>query len=355
MAPKKLSLVVAIIVLVAFSAVTGGYFFLTSYTTPSTNMIKVTRYIAGLTDNEAVFFAADAEGFFAQNGLSVNQVVTTSAGIAIQALAADKTGLSFVWAPVFSILLLQSQNPNSTELISVASTGHKNPISLQFLASSGISKPADLAGKTVGATAGGFPLTMFQDFLTKNGLVGKVQITKIIGPALIPALLAKKVDAIVRYADNFATLSADATEIKEEARQLFLSDYGEPSSLGMGIIVQKILVMDNPDVARRIVNATMNAIRFCVLDPATCISDFVKVNPSFNFTKSLGDFHMFIQVDLGPPFNDPKNVTTLTALQLGWHDPKEMVQIVDLAKEMFGLSPELNPESVYTNQFVQQP
>jgi ABC-type nitrate/sulfonate/bicarbonate transport system substrate-binding protein len=352
MSRKKPSLVAVVIVIVAFSALSG--YLLVSQTTTPRSLVKVTRYIAGLTDNEATFYAADMEGFFAQNGLAVNQIVM-SGPAAIQALAADRTSLSFVWSSLINILLIQSQNPNSTELISVASTGHKNPISLQYLQSSGISKPSDLVGKVVGSPSTGLTTVMFQDLLRRDGLLDKVRIQPMTGAALIPALLSKKVDAIVRYADNFGTLSADAKKINEEARQLFLSDYGEPPSLGQGIIVQKKLVMDNPDIVRRIVNATMQAMRFCVIEPATCMSDFVKANPTFNFTESLADFHLFIDVDLGPPFNDPESVVALTALQLGWHNPKEMAQIVEFAKQMLGISLELSPESVYTNQFVVQP
>ncbi len=135
---------------------------------------------------------------------------------------------------------------------------------------------------------------------------------------------------------------------------LLLSDYGLPN-LGLGILVQKKLVSDHPDVVRGIVNATMQGMRFCVLEPALCVADFVKANPTFKFDESLADFDLFINFTLGPPFNNATRVTQLTALQLGWHDQKEVAQLVEFAKVMYDASAELSPESVYTNQFVEQP
>jgi NitT/TauT family transport system substrate-binding protein len=284
----------------------------------------------------------------------LTQVITGGTTVAIQALAADKTGLSFVWGSLINIVLFESQNPNSTELISVASTGHANPVSIQYLKSSGISKPSDLVGKVVGVNPTGLSFTMFQAFLKQNGLTDKIRIEMIAVPALVPALLSRKVDAIVQFATNFAVLNSNAKEINEEASMFLLSDYGLPN-LGLGIIVQKKLVSDRPDVVKRIVNATMQGMRFCVLEPASCAADFVKVNPTFEFNETLDDLGFFINFDLGPPFNNHDKMTNLTALQLGWHDPKEVAQIVEFAKETYSVSAELSPESVYTNQFVEQP
>jgi NitT/TauT family transport system substrate-binding protein len=355
MVSTKHFLIATILTIIALSTVVGAYFvFLAPPTTPPGNMIKVTRYVGALSDNEAVFFAADVEGFYEQNGISLTQVITGGTTVAIQALAADKTSLSFVWGSLINIVLIEGQNPNSTELISVASTGHENSISVMYLKSIGISKPSDLIGKVVGINPTGLSFIMFQAFLKQTGLSDKIHIEKIGTPALIPALLSRKVDAIVQFADSFAKLSANAKEINEEAGLFRLSDYGLPN-LGLGIIVQKKLVSDRPDVVKRIVNATMQGMRFCVLQPASCAADFVKVNPTFQFNETLQDFRIFINFTLGPPFNNPSRVANLTALQLGWHDPKEVAQIVEFAKEMYNASAEPSPESIYTNQFVEQP
>jgi ABC-type nitrate/sulfonate/bicarbonate transport system substrate-binding protein len=355
MISTKRLLISIILTIIVSSSVVGAYFvFLTPPTTPPRNMIKVTRYVGALADSETVFFAADVEGLYEQNGISLTQVITGGTTVAIQALAADKTSLSFVWGSLINIVLFESQNPNSTELISIASTGHANPVSVQYLKSSGISKPSDLVGKVVGVNPTGLSFTMFQAFLKQNGLSDKIRIEMIGVPALIPALLSRKVDAIVQFATNFAILSANAKEINEEASMLLLSDYGLPN-LGLGIIVQKKLVSDRPDVVKRIVNATMQGMRFCVLEPASCAADFVRINPTFKLNETLQDFGLFINFDLGPPFNNPSRVANLTALQLGWHDQKEVVQLVEFAQEIYNVPAELSPESVYTNQFVEQP
>lgn len=119
--------------------------------------------------------------------------------------------------------------------------------------------------------------------------------------------------------------------------------------------MQKKLVSERPDVVRRIVNATMQGIRLCVLQQALCVSNFVKINPTFKFNESMADFDLFLNFDLGLPFNNTKRVASMTALQLGWHDQEEVAELVAFAKEMYNTPLGLTPEFVYTNQFVEQP
>jgi ABC-type nitrate/sulfonate/bicarbonate transport system substrate-binding protein len=355
MTSRKQAFAVVVLILIASLTLIGGYLAVLAPSTMRQNSsVQVTRFIGALADNEAPFFAADAEGFYEQNHISLAQVVTGNTNVAIQALAADNTGLAFVWASVIYIVLLQSQNPNSTQLISVASTGHKNPLAVMYLKSSGISKPSDLAGKLVGMIPSSLPSLMFEAFLKQNGLYGRVHTVTMGISELFPALLSKKVDAIVRFADGFGSLSANAKEMNEEAGFLLLSDYGLPN-LGFGIIVQKKLVSEHPDIVKEIVNASMQGIRFCVLEREPCVADFVKANPTFKFNESLSDLGLLINFTLGPPFDDPSRVANLTALQLGWHDKSEIAQIIEFAKEIYNLPTELSPQSFYTNQFVEQP
>ena len=316
---------------------------------------SVNVYVTGTIDQAAVVvYPAIVEGYFEQNGIAVNPVATSGVTAAIQALAADRTGFGFVvQGGIFNIVALEAQNPNATKIVSVASNGNINPVGVLYLKSSGISKPSDLIGKTVAETPGSLNAQMFDAFLRKSGLEGKVNVQNIAFPQLGPALLTKKVDAIVLYVANSAGLAPQAAKIGDEISFFRLSDYGMPP-VGFGILVQESLVDDHPDVVKSIVNATMTGIRFCILQTTRCVADLVRAQPNFDYDTALADTLAHWNYTWGPPFNDPEKVRTMTPLQLGWQDPNSVPEIVQLAEQIFNVSG-VNPNSVYTNQFVEPP
>jgi ABC-type nitrate/sulfonate/bicarbonate transport system substrate-binding protein len=348
MVSRRILVASALVVVAALSLGSSAFFLLENqHEAP----VTVTRYIGGLASNEAAMEAAGVEGFYAQNGISVTSVVLSGTAASVQALAADRTGMAFVWGNLLEMIALMANNPNSTQLISVASTGHLNPFAFIYLKSSGISAPSDLIGKVIAVGPGTTASRMLSVFLKRNGLDTKVHVENIALSGQGPALLAKKVDAIFRFADAIASITATAKEINEEVGYMFLSQYGMPPP-GYGIIVQKSLVANRPDIVRAIVNATMNGIRFCILETARCAADFVKVYPTFEVNKVLGDNRLLINVLYGPPFNDTDAVRKLSALQLGWHDPPEIARIVQLAEDIFGFA-KIDVNTLYTNQFVE--
>jgi len=342
-----------LIVAVVVTAALTGAFILTQ--APKTRqLVAVTRYVGGLAADEAPYYAADVEGYYTQNGIALTPVILSGGVAATQAVAADNTGFAFVFGSIFTLVLLESKNPNSTSLISVASLGSVNPTGVLYLKSSGISKPSDLVGKRIGLAMGSQTAAIFQVFLERNGLENQVQLENIAISALPAALLAKRVDAIVSFASNYGGLSDSAKQVDDEIGYFLLSDYGMPP-LGLGLVVQTRLVHDHPDVVRAIVNATLEGVKFCIIDTAQCVADFVKVNPTFSYEETLETMELTWNLTYGPPFNDRTRVQNLEALQLGWHDPSKVAEEVALAEEAFGITASIDVNSIYTNEFVKPP
>jgi NitT/TauT family transport system substrate-binding protein len=357
MVSTKLFVVSMIAVIIASSAITSVYFLSqTARVTPSGKQpANVTVYITGLIDQAAVVvYPAILEGYYEQNEIAISTVQTSGVDAAVQALAADRSGFAFVvQGGIFNIVAYESKNPNATNLVSVASNGNINPVGVLYLKSSGISKPSDLIGKSVGTSPGSLNAQMFDAFLKRAGLQGKVNVQNIAFPQLAPALLTKKIDAVVLYVANVAGLTLQASKIGEEISFFRLSDYGMPP-VGFGILVQENLVGNHPDIVKRIVNATMTGIRFCILETPRCVADLIRAQPNFDYDIALADTLAHWNYTWGPPFNDTSKVQRLTPLQLGWQDPGSIPQIVELAEQVYGTSG-IDPSSIYTNQFVEPP
>jgi NitT/TauT family transport system substrate-binding protein len=355
MVSTKVFAVSLIVAIIASSAITSAFFVSQApQAAPGKQLVNVTDYIGGLIDQDVVPYAAIMERYYEQNGIAISIVLLSGTSAAVQALAADRSGFAFfVQGSIFNIVALEGNTLNASRLVAVASNGNTNPIGVLSLKSSGISKPSDLIGKTVGTPLGSLSAQMFDAFLNRTGLQGKINVQYIAFPQLAPALFAKKIDAIVQYVANVAGLTVQAEKIGEQMSFFRLADYGMPP-VGFGILVQKNLIDNHPDVVKAIVNATMTGIRFCILDTPRCVADLIRAYPNFNYDIALADTLAHWNYTWGPPFDDTLKVQSLTPLQLGWQDPGTVAQVVQLAEQIYHVSG-IDPNTVFTNQFVEAP
>jgi len=358
MVSTKVFVISLIVAVILSSGVTSAYFLAVAPTLatskPAQQIVTVTRYVGGLTNDESPFYAASVEGYYTQNGLSVAPVILEGTSAAVTAVAADRTGYAFAVGGLVDIIVYESNNPTGTKLVSVASLGNVNPVGVLYLKSSGISNAQDLVGKTIGTPQGSLSARMFGAFLKRQGLDGKVNIQNIGFPGLAPALFSKKVDAIVQFAAAYGGLDQQAQAMHDRMGFFFLSDYGMPST-GEGIIVQKSLIDSRPDVVKAIVNATMSGVKFCVINTALCVADFIKINPTFQFAGSYATMLLDWNFSYGAPFNDVTKVKQLSPLQLAWREPAQVTGVIQLAQEVFGATGNIDPSTIFTNQFAQHP
>ena len=122
-------------------------------------------------------------------------------------------------------------------------------------------------------------------------------------------------------------------------------------------VVQKTLVDNHPEWVKGIVNATMTGIKFCVLNSALCVADFIKVNPTFKFSDALASVQLMWTNSYGPPFNDPAKVnsqlSTPTSMERTIAKSRALVQ--PGAGKCSAFQATLDPNTLYTNQFAQHP
>lgn len=343
------SLVIAIL---ATAAATSAVF-LTVYPPGSgKQVVGVTRYVGGLTTDEAPAYVPQAERYYLQNGIDVTPVILSGTSAAVQAVGADKTGYAFALGDLLDLTVDAAQNPNTFNLIQVASTGRVNPVGVLFLTTSGIHAPKDLIGKTVGSPFGSLSFRMFSAFLTLEGISpSQITIQNIGFSALQDALLGKKVDAIVQFASASGSLQQNAAKLGETVNFFKLSDFGMPP-IGSGIVVQKALVQNHPDVVKAIVNATLNGYYLCIKNPQRCAQDFVNINASFDYNGTFSDWQSSLIFEVG---YNATTIGNLTPLKFGWMNATTVQGIVKASTQIFNLTRSVDPTTLYTNQFVQQP
>jgi NitT/TauT family transport system substrate-binding protein len=345
---------VTAVIVVAILVIGGVVAYRAYFSSPSplNSPVTVTDYIGGVTTSAPQDFAADAEGIFAENNLKVNFVILQGTSQAVQATAADRTGLAFTQGDILDEMLIADSNPSAPPLIGIAGNEPRNPVAVIFLQGRGIEKPSDLVGKKIGVPTGSLSEQYLDIFLEKQGIAkDRVTIQNIDFSALHPALMQKQVDAVCEFARGLASLNIVAPQQGQSIGSFLFGDYDLPSPLG-AVVVQKSLVDKNPAVAKAIATATTRALYFCATNPEKCINDFVAANPGRDYDQTLAEWQVALKAQYGL---DPQTVQSMKPLQLGWFDPDLVKNTVPKLKPLFTINKDFDPTTLYTNQYVEQP
>jgi len=347
--PRNLIVAIAAVVLVVIAGV-AAYRIYFSGPPALTETVTVKEYVGGVTSSAPQDYAAQTEGIFAKYNLKVEFVVLAGTSQAVQAVAADRSGLAFVQGDILDQMLIADQNPDAPPLVAIAATQPLNPVALVFLEKSGISKPTDLIGKKIGVPTGSLSEQYLNVFLQKQGIdKTKVTVLNVGFAALHPALLQGQVDVVCEFARGIGSLQLAAPQ--EKVKSFLFGDYQMPTPLG-AVVVQKSLLDTKPSVAKAIAQASTEALYFCATNPEKCVHDFVDQNQGRDYEQTLAEWKIALKAQNAL---DPESAKKLKPLQLGWFDPALVSKTLPELRTVFAIKREFDPTSLYTNQFVERP
>src|SRR5579864_2935436 len=127
------SIVIAIVIT---AGVTSAVFlYVVPPSSKSSSVVTVTRYVGGLTDDEAPIYTALAEGYYLQNGIALNQVILSGTSAAVTAVASDRSGQAFALGDILDLVVLSTSNSSFPQVVETGSTGLVNPIAVMTLSS----------------------------------------------------------------------------------------------------------------------------------------------------------------------------------------------------------------------------
>lgn len=287
----------------------------------------------------APFYAALEQGFFEDEGLSVEILEGFGSGLAATLVGNGTDDFGFSDAGVVALSLEQG-----VPIKMVMGVLQRNPSVILSLASSGIESPADLAGKTVGASPGEAPLTLLPAYLNANGVdEGDVDIVNMDPSAKVTALLEQKVDAIVGYAT--AELPVARANAEEEINVQLYADYGI-TALSNGIITSDSMLEENPDVVAKFVRAVEKGIAWTLENQEEAVDILVNRFPQ---TVVKEDAVITLQETL-----DSLHTSRTEGEPIGFMAPEDWQETLDLYTELGLLKEEISPEDVYTNEYVSE-
>jgi NitT/TauT family transport system substrate-binding protein len=329
---KKINFVLSIFLLAAFVLSACGN--TTSQFTETSELTKI-RLPMGYIPNVqyAPFYSAVKQGFFEEEGLEIEfDYSFETDGVAL--VAANE--LPFAIVSGEQVLLAREQG---LPVVFVLSWYHDYPVGIVSKAEQNITHPSQLAGKKVGIPGlFGASYVGLRALLHAGGLSEEDIILESIGYNQVEALTADQVDAAVIYVTNEPIqLAAQGYEINV----IPVADYALLAS--NGIITNETVLKENPELVRRMVDATLRGI------------NFTSVHTDDAFENSKIFVEGLAQADQGVQRAVLEASVALYQLEpLGYSDPAAWENMEALLLDMELLSAPLDLEAAYSNDFARK-
>ncbi|MBI3077145.1 MAG: ABC transporter substrate-binding protein [Deltaproteobacteria bacterium] len=286
----------------------------------------------------AIFYVPLEQGLYAEQGLQVTVLRGYGSGDTVKRVGVGTE--HFGIADIGALIVARSKG---VKVRTVAMIHDKGMHSLVTLKGSGIMRPKDLEGRTIGGSVGGAIPTIFPAFAALNGVdANKVNWVWMDGAAIVPSLLAGRIDAGTLFASEYPTARANAIKMGKEIHGVFYGDWGL-DIYSSGILAQDRTIQERPDLVRRFVHATMRGVAWTVEHPDRAADIFVKHHPAIN--RNLAREHIGVVID---------HLLTPVALSqgIGYMAREKMDRTVEVITQHMKLSTRVSAEELYTNEFL---
>jgi NitT/TauT family transport system substrate-binding protein len=216
----------------------------------------------------APFLMAKQKGYFEDEGLNVTIDSGNGSAGAVTRVATNSYDMGF--ADFSALTETTSKNPD-TEVTGIYMVYNAMPAAVFALKESGIEKPADLEGKTLGAPVFDGGRKAWPSFARHNDLAVDSVEWQSVEPAIRETLLARgELDAITGfYFTSLLNLEARGVD-PDNIVALKYPDYGV-EFYGNTIIARNELLDENPEAVRGFLRAFNKALKETIDDPEAAI------------------------------------------------------------------------------------
>jgi len=202
--------------LLIFALLIGGQ--ANSYAEPKALTVMLDWFI---NPDHAPLFVALKKGFFDERGLNVTFIAPSNPNDPPKLVAAGKADLAVSYQHQHHL-----QVDQGLPLVRVATLIATPLNSLVVIADGPIRSPADLKGKTVGYSIGGFETVLLKVMLGEHALtLDDVKLVNV-NFSLSPSLFTGRADAVIGAFRNFELNQMDIA--KRPGRAFYVEDYGIP-------------------------------------------------------------------------------------------------------------------------------
>jgi putative hydroxymethylpyrimidine transport system substrate-binding protein len=203
-------------------------------------------------------YVALEKGFFSERGLKVEFHAPSNPNDPPKFAAAKKADIAVSYQPQHHLHCDQG-----LPIVRIATLVATPLNTLVVLANSDIKSPADLKGKTVGYSIGGFETVLLKVMLERQGLsLNDIKLVNV-NFSLSPSLISGTTDAVIGAYRNFELNQMDIE--KQPGRAFYVEEHGIPSYDELVLVTHKDYV--RVPKLRKFVDALEAGVQFLVNHP----------------------------------------------------------------------------------------
>ena len=227
----------------------------------------------------AWFLLAAEKGYFRQEGINI-QIDTGdgSSGVVQRILGgAYDAGIG----DTSTVKQVVTANSSTSPMV-VYMVFNRVPFVIMSKKSANITKPSDLAGKTILSTANSSALRMFPVLAKAGGLdMSKVKFNNVAPPLLDQMLVRNEADALAGFiTTTWVNLKALGQNMNDY-NAMYFADHGV-EAYGNSVLVSRKMAVEQPRVAAGLVRAINRAFNDVQANPAEGIDAVMRRNPILN-------------------------------------------------------------------------
>ncbi len=295
----------------------------------------------------ALFLLPVAKGYFKQEGLDVIIDAGNGSGGTVTRVASGAYDMGFADIPAMIEFLAANQGNPAARMQAVFMLYDTTPAAVFALKKSGITKPSDLNGRTMGAPVFDAGRKAFPIFVKANNLdSAKIKWTSM-DPPLRETMLARgEVDAITGFYFT-SLLNLNARGIKDdEVVVLKYPDYGV-NLYSNTVIANQKFIDGNPQAIAAFLRALTRGIRDVVADPDGAIQYVKQRDPLIDEALEKRRLRLAIDTVIATPTFRSSGIGAVNKLKL----EDTVAQVVSA----FGLKATPNTDIIFNSSFLPSP
>lgn len=292
----------------------------------------------------AFFLLPQAKGYFKQEGLDVTVDVGNGSAGVLNRVATGTHDLCTADVTALIEFLVQNAGFPTAQLQGIFSLYDASPAAVVTLKRTGITRPADLQGRTLGAPTFDAGRKAFPIFARNNGLdLQKIKWSTMDPPLRETMLVRGDVDAVTGYlfAVHFSLLQRGAKE--DEIVAFKYSDSGS-TLYGQFIVASPRFIAEQPEAVAKFNRALVRGIREVLADPEAAVQYVRARDPLIDVGLELRRLKMAIDVSMATPAAKSSGIGAVNKLRL-----EESTAAVVTA---FGLKASPNVDNMFNSSFL---
>lgn len=289
----------------------------------------------------ALFLASAAKGYYKAAGLDVTIDAGNGSGGTVTRVAGGAYDMGF--ADMAALMEFHANNPDApNKPVAVMMVYNNTPAAVLTLKKNGISKPADLNGKKLGAPGFDAGRKAFPIFAKANN-ISNVTWTSMDPPLRETMLVRGDIDAITGFSFT-SLLNLEARGVKTEDIVVMPYPAHGVKLYGNAIIASPKLIRENPAAVRAFLSAFLKGAKEVIANPDPAI-EFVKARDGIiNVDLEKRRLRMAIDAVVASP--------DARAEGFGVVNPGRLALMASQVSDAFGTRTRIDPTAVWTDALL---